>query len=87
MNMHLIYSSHQLWDDYDDELFDLETVNDNTYDDLDSKEEKIKESKLLIDELDPPRSSDFLPFPECDLVFYVDFSEVDALSSTNNEDK
>ncbi|GJV81883.1 hypothetical protein Tco_1517753 [Tanacetum coccineum] len=49
--------------------------------------EKIKDSKILIDELDPPRSSDFLPSPECDLVFYEDFSEVDALSSTNNEDK
>ncbi|GKA01391.1 reverse transcriptase domain-containing protein [Tanacetum coccineum] len=84
----LDYSSPPLWDDYDDELFELETVNDNTYDDpFDSKEEKIKESKLLIDELDPPRSSDFFPFPECDSVFYEDFSEVDALSSTNNEDK
>ncbi|GKF21967.1 hypothetical protein Tco_0074289, partial [Tanacetum coccineum] len=40
-----------------------------------------------IDELDPPRSSDFLPFPECDSVFYEDFSKVDALPSTNNEDK
>ncbi|GJW22585.1 reverse transcriptase domain-containing protein [Tanacetum coccineum] len=50
----LDYSSPPLWDDYDDELFDLETVNDNTYDDpFDSEEEKIKESKLLIDELDP----------------------------------
>ncbi|GJS98627.1 reverse transcriptase domain-containing protein [Tanacetum coccineum] len=49
----LDYSSPPLWDDYDDELFDLETVNDNTYDDpFDFKEEKIKESKLLIDELD-----------------------------------
>ncbi|GKA13263.1 hypothetical protein Tco_0692909 [Tanacetum coccineum] len=76
------------WDDYDDELFDLETVNDNTYDDpFDSEEEKIKEPKLMIDELDLPGSSDFLPFPECDLVFYEDFFEVDALSSTNNEDK
>ncbi|GKF59667.1 hypothetical protein Tco_0176453, partial [Tanacetum coccineum] len=28
-----------------------------------------------------------LPFPEYDSVFYEDFSEVDALSSTNNEDK
>ncbi|GJS32221.1 reverse transcriptase domain-containing protein [Tanacetum coccineum] len=75
-------------DDYDDNLFDLETVNDNTYDDpFDSKEEKIKDSKILIDELDLPGSSDFLPFPECDSVFYEDFSEVDALSSTNNEDK
>ncbi|GJS65493.1 hypothetical protein Tco_0680057 [Tanacetum coccineum] len=75
-------------DDYDDALFDLETVNDNTYDDpFDSKEEKIKDSKIFIDELDPPGSSDFLPFPECDSVFYEDFSEVDALPSTNNEDK
>ncbi|GKE68273.1 hypothetical protein Tco_1526345 [Tanacetum coccineum] len=41
----------------------------------------------MIDELDPSRSSDFLPFPECDSVFYEDFSKVDALSSTNNEDK
>ncbi|GJZ33340.1 hypothetical protein Tco_0578776 [Tanacetum coccineum] len=84
----LDYSSPPLWHDYDDELFDLETVNDNTYDDpFDSKEAKIKVSKLLIDELDLPGSSDFLPFPECDSVFYDDFSGVDALSSTNNEDK
>ncbi|GJW95300.1 hypothetical protein Tco_0174972 [Tanacetum coccineum] len=67
----LDYSSPPLWDDYDDELFDLEIVNDDTYDDLFySKEEKIKDSKILIDELEPPRSSDFLPFLECDLVFY-----------------
>ncbi|GJV23007.1 hypothetical protein Tco_1375702 [Tanacetum coccineum] len=54
---------------------------------IDFKEEKIKDAKLLIDELDPPRSSIFLPSPECDSVFYEDFSEVDALPSTNNEDK
>ncbi|GJY87504.1 hypothetical protein Tco_0502132 [Tanacetum coccineum] len=84
----LDYLSPPLWDDYDDELFDLETVNDDTYDDLfDSKEEKIKDSKILIDEHDPPRSSNFLPLPECNSVFYEYFSEVDALSSTNNEDK
>ncbi|GKD64510.1 reverse transcriptase domain-containing protein [Tanacetum coccineum] len=84
----LDYLSPPLWDDYNDELFDLETINDNTYDDpFDFKEEKIKESKLLIDELDRPGSSDFLPSPECDSIFYEDFSEVDALLSTNNEDK
>ncbi|GJR86074.1 hypothetical protein Tco_0210085 [Tanacetum coccineum] len=84
----LDYSSSPLWDDYDDELFDLETVNANTYDDpFDSWEEKIKESKLLIDELDLPRSSDFLPSPECDSVFYEDFFEIDDLPLTNNEDK
>nr|GEW86535.1 hypothetical protein [Tanacetum cinerariifolium] len=51
------------------------------------KANKIKESKLLINELDPPRSSDFLPSPEYGLVLYEDFSEVYALPSTNNEDK
>ncbi|GKA82831.1 hypothetical protein Tco_0789579 [Tanacetum coccineum] len=59
------------------ELFDLETVNDDTYDDpFYSKEEKIKDSKILIDELDLPRSSDFLPFTECDSVFYENFFRV-----------
>ncbi|GJU28301.1 reverse transcriptase domain-containing protein [Tanacetum coccineum] len=84
----LDYSSLPLWDDYDDELFNLETVNDDTYDDpFDSKEEKIKDSKILIDELDPPRSSIFLPSPECDTVFYEDFSKVDTLSLIDNEEK
>ncbi|GJS92148.1 hypothetical protein Tco_0774784 [Tanacetum coccineum] len=82
------YSSPPLWDDYDDNLFDHETVNDDTYDDpFDFKEKKIKDSKILIDELDLPESNNVLPFPECDSVFYEDFSEVEALSSTNNEDK
>ncbi|GJY02226.1 reverse transcriptase domain-containing protein [Tanacetum coccineum] len=84
----LDYSSPPLYDDVDDDLVELESDNDDVYDDpFDSKEDKIKESKLLIDELDPPRSSDFLPSPKCDSVFYEDFSEVDALPSTNNEDK
>ncbi|GJY55881.1 hypothetical protein Tco_0454996 [Tanacetum coccineum] len=85
----LNYLSPPLWDD--DNLFDLEPDNDYVYDNpFDSKEEKIKESKLLIDELnelDPSRSSYLLPFLECDSVFYEDFSKVDALPSTNNEDK
>ncbi|GJX97069.1 hypothetical protein Tco_0352867 [Tanacetum coccineum] len=63
----LDYSSPPLWDDYNDPF--------------DSEEEKIKESKLLIDELDLPGSSDFLPSPEYDSVFYEDFSEVDVLIS------
>nr|GEY08410.1 reverse transcriptase domain-containing protein [Tanacetum cinerariifolium] len=50
-------------------------------------EDKIKESKLLIDELDPHRSSDFLPSLECDSILYEDFFEVDALPLTNNKDK
>ncbi|GJV82089.1 hypothetical protein Tco_1517959 [Tanacetum coccineum] len=45
----LDYSSPPLWDDYDDNLFDHETVNDDTYDDpFDFKKEKIKDSKILI---------------------------------------
>ncbi|GJR34628.1 hypothetical protein Tco_1210312 [Tanacetum coccineum] len=57
----LDYSSSPL---YDDDLFELESDNDDVYDDpFNSKEDKIKESKLLIVELDPPRSSDFLPSP------------------------
>ncbi|GKA61253.1 reverse transcriptase domain-containing protein [Tanacetum coccineum] len=84
----LDYSSPPLYDDVDDDLVELESNNDDVYDDpFDSKKDKIKESKLLIDELDPPRSSDFLSSPECDSVLYEDFSEVDALPSTNNEDK
>ncbi|GJY02227.1 reverse transcriptase domain-containing protein [Tanacetum coccineum] len=83
----LDYSSPPLYDDVDDDLVELESYNDVYDDPFNSKEDKIKESKLLIDELDPPRSSDFLPSPECDSVFYEDFSEVDALPSTNNEDK
>nr|GFB25350.1 hypothetical protein [Tanacetum cinerariifolium] len=84
----LDYPSPLLYDDVDDDLVDIESDNDDVYDDpFDSKEDKIKEFKLLIDELDPLRSSDFLPSPECDSVLYEDFYEVDALSSTNNEDK
>ncbi|GJT54997.1 reverse transcriptase domain-containing protein [Tanacetum coccineum] len=43
----LDYSSPPLWDDYDDNLFDHETVNDDTYDDpFDFKEEKNQDSKI-----------------------------------------
>ncbi|GJR12650.1 reverse transcriptase domain-containing protein [Tanacetum coccineum] len=84
----LDYSSPPLYDDVDDDLVELKFDNDNVYDDpFDSKEDKIKESKLLIGELDPPRSSDFLPSPKCDSVLYEDFSELRAFPSTNTEDK
>nr|GEW17262.1 hypothetical protein [Tanacetum cinerariifolium] len=84
----LDYSSPPLYDDVDDDLVELESDNDDVYNDpFDSKEDKIKDSKLLIDELDPPRSSNFLPSLEYDSVLYEDFSEVDVLPSTNNEDK
>nr|GEW16490.1 reverse transcriptase domain-containing protein [Tanacetum cinerariifolium] len=84
----LDYSSPPLYDAFDDDLDELESDNDDVYNDpFDSKEDKIKESKLLIDELDPPRSSDFLPFLEYDSFLFENFSEVDALPSTNNENK
>nr|GEZ72991.1 reverse transcriptase domain-containing protein [Tanacetum cinerariifolium] len=84
----LNYSSLPLYDDFDNDLFKLESDNDDIYDDpFDSKEDKINEFKLLIDELDPPRSRDFLPSPKYDSFLFEDFSEVYALPSTNNEDK
>ncbi|GKC11791.1 hypothetical protein Tco_1008573 [Tanacetum coccineum] len=82
----LDYSSLPLYDDVDDVLVELKSDNDDIYDDpFDSKEDKIKESKLLIDELDHLRSSDFLPSPECDSVLYEDFSKVDALPITRRK--
>nr|GEV34088.1 hypothetical protein [Tanacetum cinerariifolium] len=49
----LDYSSPPLYDDFDDDLDESESDNDDAYNDpFDSKKEKIKESKLLIDELD-----------------------------------
>ncbi|GJX36057.1 reverse transcriptase domain-containing protein [Tanacetum coccineum] len=45
------------------------------------------DSKIFDDELDLPKSNNVLPFLECDSVFYEDFSKVDDLPSTNNEDK
>nr|GEW84057.1 reverse transcriptase domain-containing protein [Tanacetum cinerariifolium] len=84
----LDYSSSPLYDDFDDDLFELESDNEYVYDDpFDSTEDKIKESKLWIDELDFLRSSDFLPSPEYDSFLFEDFSKVNALSSTDNEDK
>nr|GEY64481.1 reverse transcriptase domain-containing protein [Tanacetum cinerariifolium] len=82
----LDYSSPPLYDEYDDDLFEVEFDTEYVYDDpFDSKGEKIKKSKLLIDELDLP--TDFLFSSEYDSFLFKDFSEVDALPSTNNEDK
>nr|GEW48702.1 reverse transcriptase domain-containing protein [Tanacetum cinerariifolium] len=84
----LDYSSPPLCDEYDDDLFEVESDTQYVYDDpFDSKEDKIKEFKLLIDELDLPRLSDFFPSPEYDSFLFEDFPEVDALPLTNNEDK
>nr|GEV98748.1 reverse transcriptase domain-containing protein [Tanacetum cinerariifolium] len=74
----LDYSSPPLYDEYDDDLFKFKSDTVYVYDDpFDSKGEKIKESKLLIDELDLPRSSYFLPSPEYDSFLFEDFSKVD----------
>nr|GFB45457.1 reverse transcriptase domain-containing protein [Tanacetum cinerariifolium] len=84
----LDYSSPPLYDEYYDDLFKVESDNENVYDDpFESKEEEIKESKLLIDELDPLRLSDFLPSPEYDSFLFKDFFKDDALPLTKNEDK
>nr|GEW79869.1 reverse transcriptase domain-containing protein [Tanacetum cinerariifolium] len=83
----LDYSTPPLYDEYDD-IFELESDIEYVYDDpFDSKEDEIKEFKLLIDELDLLRSSNFLSSLEYDSFLFEDFSEVDALPSTNNKDK
>nr|GEU68679.1 reverse transcriptase domain-containing protein [Tanacetum cinerariifolium] len=71
-----------------DDLPFVESDTEYIYDDpFDSKGEKIKESKLLIDELGLPRSSNFLHSSEYDSFLSEDYSEVNALPLTNNEDK
>nr|GEV56285.1 hypothetical protein [Tanacetum cinerariifolium] len=84
----LDYSSLSLYDEYDDDLFEVESDTEYVYDDpFDSKGERIKESKLLINELDLLRSRGFPLSSEYDSFLFEDFFEVDALPSTNNEDK
>nr|GEU62378.1 hypothetical protein [Tanacetum cinerariifolium] len=74
----LDYLSPPLYEEYDHDLFEVEFDTKYVYDDpFDFKGEKIKEPKLLINELDLP--SDFLPPFEYDSFFSEDFSEVDAL--------
>nr|GEX47461.1 reverse transcriptase domain-containing protein [Tanacetum cinerariifolium] len=59
----LDYSSPLIFDVYADDFLEVESDAENIYNDpFDSKGEKIKESKLLIDELDLP--CDFHPPPE-----------------------
>nr|GEX07493.1 hypothetical protein [Tanacetum cinerariifolium] len=78
------YSFPLRFDVYPDDFLEVESDADNFYDDpFDSKGEKIKETKLLIDELDLP--CDFIP--EYDSFNSQDFSRDDALPSPNNEDK
>nr|GFC21508.1 hypothetical protein [Tanacetum cinerariifolium] len=59
------YSLPLRFDVYLDDFLEIESDADNFYDDpFDSKGEKIKESELLIDELDLPY--DILPYSEYD---------------------
>nr|GEU61168.1 reverse transcriptase domain-containing protein [Tanacetum cinerariifolium] len=81
-----LYSTKDLYPPLHDNPLKVESDAGNVYDDpFDPNGEKIKESKLLIDELDLP--CDFLPPSEYDSFISQDFSRVDALPSTNNEDK
>nr|GEY90068.1 hypothetical protein [Tanacetum cinerariifolium] len=69
----LDYSSPPLYDDFDDDLDESESDNDDANDPFDSKKEKIKETKLLINELDLPILSDFFPSLEYDSFLFEDF--------------
>nr|GEU95217.1 reverse transcriptase domain-containing protein [Tanacetum cinerariifolium] len=72
------YSFLPSFDVYPDDFLEIESDADNFYDDpFDSNGEKIKESKLLIDELDLP--CDFLPYSEYDSFNSQDFSRDDDL--------
>nr|GEX49308.1 hypothetical protein [Tanacetum cinerariifolium] len=82
----LDYSSPPIFDVYADDFLEVESDAENIYNDpFDSKGEKIKEFKLLIDGID--LLCDFHPPPEYDSFISQDFPNVDALPSTNNEDK
>nr|GEU35658.1 hypothetical protein [Tanacetum cinerariifolium] len=65
-------------------------LNHDPIKDMDSiLEDSVDEDNLndnLVDIM-PDISSDFFPSPKYDSFFFEDFSEVDALPSTNNEDK
>nr|GEW81109.1 hypothetical protein [Tanacetum cinerariifolium] len=80
------YSLPPRFDVYPDDFLEIESDADNFYDDLfDSKGEKIKESELLIDQLDIP--CDIFPYSEYDSFSSQDFSKDDDLPSSDNEDK
>nr|GFA65056.1 reverse transcriptase domain-containing protein [Tanacetum cinerariifolium] len=80
------YSLPLRFDVYDDDFLEIKSDADNFYDDsFDSKGEKIKESELLIDQLDLP--CDIFPLSEYDSFASQDFSRDDDLPSPDNEDK
>nr|GEU43887.1 hypothetical protein [Tanacetum cinerariifolium] len=71
---------------YPNDFLEIKSDADNFYDNpFDSKGEKIKESELLIDELDLPY--DILLYSEYDSFASQDFSRDDDLPSPDNEDK
>nr|GEY05545.1 hypothetical protein [Tanacetum cinerariifolium] len=75
------YSSPPLYDEYDDDLFEVESDTENAYDDpFDSNGEKIKESELLVDEIDLP--CDFLLPSEYDSFFSKDFPRLSIRESS-----
>nr|GEV62365.1 hypothetical protein [Tanacetum cinerariifolium] len=78
------YSFPPRFDVYPDDFLEIESDADNFDDDFfDSKGEKIKESEILIDQLDLP--CDILS--EYDSFNSQDFSKDDDLPSPDNEDK
>nr|GEV95771.1 hypothetical protein [Tanacetum cinerariifolium] len=77
-------SPNHLLEEFADELA-LITFSPGNIDFRLISREKIKEFKLLIDELDLP--NDFLPSSEYDSFLSEDYSEVDTLPTTNNENK
>nr|GFB76639.1 hypothetical protein [Tanacetum cinerariifolium] len=80
------YSFPPRFDVYPDDFLEIESDDDNFDDDFfDSKGEKIKESELLIDQLDLP--CDFFLHSECDSFASQDFSRDDDLPSPDNENK
>nr|GEZ53888.1 reverse transcriptase domain-containing protein [Tanacetum cinerariifolium] len=81
----LDYSFSPRFDVYPDDFLEIESDADTFYDTFDSKGEKIKEAKLLIDQLDIP--CDILSYSEYDSFNSQDFFRDDDLPSPDNEDK
>nr|GEY71029.1 reverse transcriptase domain-containing protein [Tanacetum cinerariifolium] len=78
------YSFPSRFDVYPDDFLEIESDANNSYDDFfDSKGEKIKESELLIDQLDLPCNI----HSEYDSFNSQDFSRDDDLPFPDNEDK
>nr|GFC65026.1 hypothetical protein [Tanacetum cinerariifolium] len=80
------YSFPPRFDVYPDDFLEIKSDADNFDNDLSTpRGEKIKESELLIDQLDLP--CDILPYSEYDSFNSKNFSRDDDLLSPDNEDK